>query len=146
MITTQIWEEIYYSLISRRLFPEKQKDAIRKQEEQVIYSTLINTFWRREKRNQKCSYGVDWLQKVIRYNNHLSQNVQDIRQSHKVYQKIIKKLECTMDSRRKNFSYSKNPMRYIPGRCTVIMIAMMPLNHIIRKCTDGHRLLPVQEN
>ena len=46
---TQIMKEIYYSLISRELFPEKKKSCLKKQEERVIYCTLFNTSSRRAK-------------------------------------------------------------------------------------------------
>ena len=39
-------------------------------------------------------------------------------------------------------------MTYIPGRCDitfVFVIAMMPLNHIVRKCTGGYKLHKLQE-
>ena len=51
--------------------------------------------------------------------NRLLQNVQDIRQSHKVYRGNQKKLEGGIDSRRKRISWGKNPERNLPGRCNI---------------------------
>ena len=45
--------------------PMKIKDAARGLEEQETYYTLINTFSRREKCDEKSSYRVDWQQKYI---------------------------------------------------------------------------------
>ena len=39
ILTAQIREEIYYSLTSRRLFPDEQKDAAKDSEAQKNYST-----------------------------------------------------------------------------------------------------------
>ena len=73
---------------------------------------------------QKLSYGVDWLQKVIRYgpshlDNRLFQNVQNIWRSHKVYRGNHEKLESGIDSYRKNIRWGEDPEGYIPGRCTI---------------------------
>ena len=55
---------------------------------------------------EKHSYGLDWLQKGIWYDsakidNKLSQNVQNITWSHKLYRENHEKLESGIDSRRK---------------------------------------------
>ena len=53
IITAQIREEIYYSLINRRLFPEEQKGCLKGQEEQKIYCALINTSSTKSERDEK---------------------------------------------------------------------------------------------
>ena len=52
ILTAQI-TEIYYSLVSCELFPEKQKECQEEQEEKVIYCTLIRTSSKRTKRGRK---------------------------------------------------------------------------------------------
>ena len=41
----------------------------------------------------------------------------------------------------------KNPEKYIPGRILLLIfvIVMMPLNHILKKCTGGYKLHKSQE-
>ena len=72
------------------------------------------------------SYGIDWLQKDLWYGNakpskRLSQNVQDIWRSHKVYWTYYGELEGWTKSRKK-FNWSENPERYSPGRCAIPII------------------------
>ena len=53
ILTAQIREEIYYSLISRELSPEEPKNAAMEQVEQENYYIVIDTFLRRAKRDEK---------------------------------------------------------------------------------------------
>ena len=66
----------------------------------------------------------NWIQKGILYgptklDNKLSQNVQNIRWSHKLYRENHQNLVSEIDSRREKLSWSKDPKRYIPRRCTI---------------------------
>ena len=57
-------------------------------------------------------------------------------------------LENGPDSRRKKHSWNKDPKRHFPRRCTITLIfiiAMMPLNHILRKFATGYKLSRLQE-
>ena len=65
ILTVQTKEDIYYSLISRELFSEEKKRCDKEQKEQTIHWSTHP----QEKQNEtkKSSYGVDWLQKDIRY-------------------------------------------------------------------------------
>ena len=123
--------------------PRDRKDAARGPEEQESYNTLINTSSRRVRRDGKNSYGVYWFKKVIWYgsaklDNWLSKNVQDIRQSHKVYRKYRGKLESWTDSSRKKLNWAESPERNLPWP---FVIARMPL----RKCTGWYKLHKSQE-
>ena len=71
---------------------------------------------------RKCCYGVDLLQKDLWYcptkvYHRLSQNVQDIRLSHKMYREKNEKQE----SRKKKLSCDENIGRKLPGRCAIII-------------------------
>ena len=46
-------------------------------------------------------------------------------------------MESRTDNRRKKISWSKDPKRDFP---LLFIIAMMPLNHILRKCTAGYKV------
>ena len=87
ILTAQFRMEIYYSQISRRLFPEEQswyhKGTRGTGDLQYIDQHIL-------KESKTRRDDVDWLQKGIWYSpanldNRLLQNVQDIRQSHKVH-------------------------------------------------------------
>ena len=106
ILTVQVREEIYYSLISYGLFPEEQKGCCKGTRGLLYIDQHIlkkSKTW-----GEKCSYGMDWLQKSILYgppklNNRLSQNLQGIQWIHKVYQEYHDKL--VSDIRRKKLSW-----------------------------------------
>ena len=80
--------------------------------------------------------------------NRQSQNVPDVRQSHKVYREYHEKLESGIDSRRKNLSRGENPGDIYQGDALsplLFVIAMMALNDILRKYTGGYKLIKVTE-
>ena len=73
---------------------------------------------------EKSTYGMDWLQKSIWYGlikliNRLSQNIQDIRQSHKVYKKYYGKLKSQTDRKWKQINWGQNLERDLPERYTI---------------------------
>ena len=76
--------------------PRNREDAKTKPEEQESYYILINISSSIAKRDVKPSYGEDWLLKVLengpaKLDNKMSQNLQAIRRSHKVYKKYHEK-------------------------------------------------------
>ena len=78
-----------------------------------------------EKESQKATFGVDWLQKSVWYGyakmvNKQPRNLQDIRLCYKLYWKNYENLESWNTSGRGKLSWSKDPKRYIIGRCTSI--------------------------
>ena len=99
------------------------------------------------------SYGVDWRWKKgmwycsAKLDNRLSPNVQDIRRSHKVYQKYHGKLESRTDSRRKKFNWSKSPEKDLQGRFAITITICNSDDAIqsLKKCTGGYRLHKSQE-
>ena len=108
--------------------------------------------WEKDK-TKKSSYSLDWQQKGIWYsstklNTTLSQNVQNITWSHELHRKDHANLESGVDSRRKKISWNWDPKRDFPRRCTItltIHIGIIPLNHILRKCTAVYKLSRSQE-
>ena len=147
ILTAQIREKIYYSLTSRGFSPDEHKRC-RKGSRGTAELLNIDPKWEQDKM-EKSSYGLDWLQKGIWYgptklDTTLSQNVQNITWSHKLHRKDHANLETGADSRMKKLSWNKDPKRDFPRRCTII-IAIMPLNHILRKCTVGYKLSRSQE-
>ena len=77
-----------------------------------------------QNQTEKSSCGLDWLQKGIWYgstkqDNKLSQNVQNIRWSHKLYRENHENPERWIDSRRKKLKWSKDPKRYFSRRYSI---------------------------
>ena len=78
----------------------------------------------------------------------LPQNVQNITWSHKLYRENYENLESGIDSSRKKLNCNKDPKRYFQGDALSPLLfinALMPLNHILRKCTAGYKLSRSQE-
>ena len=78
-------------------------------------------------RTEKSSYGLDCLQKgkwhgSAKLDNKLPQNVQNITWSHKLYGGNYENMESGIDSRRKKFSWNKDPKRCFPRRCSITLI------------------------
>ena len=68
ILMAQIREKIYYSLISRGIFPRNWKDAAREPETQRNYYIYRSTHPQREwNETEKSTYGLDWRQKGLRY-------------------------------------------------------------------------------
>ena len=81
---------------------------------------------REQDETEKSSYGLDRLQKGIFYglaklDIKLPPNVQNIRWSLKLYGKNYENLVTRIDSKREKLSWSEDPKRYIPKRCTITM-------------------------
>ena len=65
----------------------------------------------------------------------MSENIQNIRQSHKFHLESHEKLESGINNGKKNFSRDKNPARLLPGRCVFAnIICNMPLH-----CTGSYK-------
>ena len=101
---------------------------------------------RMQDETEKSSYGVGWLQKGIGYrpaklDNKLLPNVQDIRWSQTLSRKPWKPGEWNWQLEGKAWrvrrSKEVSPLLFV--------IAMMPLNHILRKCIAGYKLSKSQE-
>ena len=73
----------------------------------------------------------------------MSEYVQNIRQSHELHHRSHVKLKGRINNWRKNFSRGENSERPLLGRC--IVIAMMPLNYILRKFTGDDKVTKSQE-
>ena len=89
---------------------------------------------------------MDWLQKVLGYgttklNITLSKNAPKKRQN----QENHRNLESGFDSRGKKLSWGKGTFQGDVLSRLRFVIAMMPLNQILRECTAGYKLSKSQE-
>ena len=136
ILTARRREEIYYSLTSRRLFPEEEKGCrkgFRGTGELLYIDQLIlnesTTRWKNLATSwidykKACWYGPAKL------GNKRPPNIQNIKWSHKLYQKNHENLESGIDCRRKKLSRSESPKRYISRRCTITVT--------IHNCDDAN--------
>ena len=75
--------------------------------------------------------------------NKLPQNVQGIRRSHKLHRENHENLGSGIDSRRKKLIWSEIQRGIFQEdelSSLLFVLAMMLLNHILRKCTGGYKL------
>ena len=133
------------------MFPDEQKGCSKGTSGTAELFYIDQHILKESKTRRKNScYGLDWLQNgSAKLDNKLPQNVQNITWSHKLYRENHEKLESGIDSRRKTLSWNKYPKRYIfRGDALsplLFIIATMPLNYILRKCTAGYKLSRSQE-
>ena len=101
--------------------------------------------WKQEQ-TEKSSYGLDRQQKVIWYgsaklDNKLSQNVQNITRNHKT----LKNWRVELTAGGKSSKIQRGIFQGDALSPLLFIIAMMPLNHILRKGTAGYKLSRSQE-
>ena len=153
ILTAQIREEIYNSLTSCRLFPEEQKQCrkgSRGTELLYIDQHILN---REQDQTEKSSHGLDWLQKGMWYgsaklDDKRPQNIQNIRWGHKLYREKIKTWRVESTAGGRSLAETKIYRGIFQGDALsplLFIIATMPLNHILRKCTPVYKLSRSQE-
>ena len=103
---------------------EKMPQRIQKHSRITLHRST-HPKWEQDK-TEKSSYGLDWKQKGIWYgptklDTTLSQNVQNITWSPKLYRTDDENLESGPDSRRKKHSWNKDPKRHFPKRCIITL-------------------------
>ena len=125
IFTAQMWEEIYYSLTSRRLFPEEQKGC-RKGSRSTAELLYIDQQILNESKTRRKNLAMAWIDYKKAYDmvsqsrmKKLPQNVENIR-SHNLYWENHENLEGEIDSRMKKLCWIKDPKRYF-SRCTIIV-------------------------
>ena len=124
ILTAQIREEIYYSLISHRLFPEEQKQC-RKRTRGTGDLLYFDQHILKESKTRRKNLAMALIDNKKAYDMVLQSWIIDCLKMYKIFDIVIKFIEKTMknwsgtDCRRKKFNWGKNPERYIPRRCTI---------------------------
>ena len=150
ILTVQISEEIYYSTASCGLFPKEQKKM--EPEEQVIYCTLINTSSKGAKWIRKMTSWIDY--KKI-YNMIQLCRIIDCLKVYKISNKVIifikeamKNWKIELTAGEKSLAEVKIQREIFQGDTLspiLFVIAMIPLNHILRKCISGYKFTKSKE-
>ena len=126
ILTAQIREEIYYSLTSRKLFPDEQKRCCKgsRGRAELLY---IDKHILNESKNRRKNLAMAWIDNIkgiwygsAKLDSKLSQNVQNVTRNHKLHRKKKhEKLESWINSRREKLGWNKDPKRDFPRRCTI---------------------------
>ena len=125
--TAQIREEIYYSLTSCGLFPDEQKwycKGSRGTAELLYTDQHILS----ENKTRRKNIAMAWINYKKAYDmvphswkKKQHQNVQNIIWRYKLYRHNHENLESGIACRRKRLSWSKDPKRYFPRRCSITL-------------------------
>ena len=119
--TAQIKEEIYNSLTSRGLFPEEQK-RYRKGSRCTGELLCIDQHILNESKTRWKNLAMAWVDYKKVYDM-VPQiwiiNCLKIADEVKLYRENHENLESVIDNRRERLSWSIDPKRYIPRRCTI---------------------------
>ena len=154
ILTAQIWEEINYSLTSISLFPDEQKGCCKGSrctaellyiDQHILYES--KTRWK--------NLTTTWIDYKKAYNTVPHSWMINYLKMYKISHEVINLIEKTMKTWRVELTAGSiglaeaNILRDIfQGDALsplLFIIAMIPLNHILRKCTAGYKLSRWQE-
>ena len=147
ILTAQIWEEINYLLISRGLFPEKPKEFNKQLRETgllYIHQNILN-----DNKTRLKNIALVWIDYKKKYDMVRQSCIIECLKRYKIAVMVIKFIEETMKNWRVELtgkSLADVKIQWDALSSLLFVIAMMPLNHIVRKCTGGYKLIKSQEN
>ena len=153
-LTEQIREKIYYSLTSRGLFPDEQKGC-RKGSKGTAELLFTDQHILQESKTRRKNLVMAWIDNKKAYDM-LPQNwILHCLKMYKISHEVINFIEQTMKTWRveliaggRSIAETKIKTGIFQGEVLsplLFIIAMMPLNHILRKCTAGYKLSRSQE-
>ena len=147
ILTAQKREEIYYSLTNRRLFPDEQKGCCKESRgtAELLYidQHIIN-----ESKNRRKNLAMAWIDHKKAYD--MAQQswiinclkIYKISRNHKLpRKKNMKNLRVELTTGGKSLAETKIQRGIFQEDALsplLFIIAMMPLNHILRKCMAGY--------
>ena len=146
ILTAQIREEIYNSLISCGLFPEEQKGCCEgsRDTEELLY---IDQHILNESKTRRKNLAMAWIDNKMAYDMVPQSWIINCR---KISNEIINFIEKTMKTwrveltaRGKSLAAAKVQRGIFQGDALsslLSIIAMMTLNHILRECPAGYKL------
>ena len=151
ILTAKIREEIYYSLTSRRLFPDEQKGCCKGTAELLyIDQHILN-----ESKTRRKNLAMAWIDYKKAYDMVPHSWIINSLKTYKISDEIKNFIDKTMKTWRVELTAGGRRLaeakiqRGIFQRDVLsllqFIIAMMPLNHILRKCTAGYKLSRSQE-
>ena len=152
--TAQIREEIYYSLTSRRLFPDEQKGCC-KGPRGTVELLNIDQHILNESKTRRKNFAVAWIDYKKAYDMVPHSWIINSLKMYKISLEVINVIDKTMKTWRvelteggRSLAEAKIQKGIFQGDALsqlLFIISMMPLIHILRKCTAGYKLSRSQE-
>ena len=154
ILTAQIRGEIYYSLTSRGLFPNEQKGYCKgsRGTAELLY---IDQHILNESKTRRKNLAMAWIDNKKAYNMVPHCWIINSLKMYKISDAVINFTNITMKIGRveltaggRRLTEAKIQRGIFQGDALsplLFIIAMMPLNHILRKCTAGYKLSRSQE-
>ena len=154
ILTAQIWEEIYNSLTNRGLFPEEQKRCCKgsRGTAELLYKDQHILNQGKIRRNH---LAMAWIDYKKAYDMVPHSWIISCLKMYKISDEVIKFTEKTMKiwrveltARGRSLAETKIQRGIFQGDALsplLFIIAMMPLNHVLRKCIAGYKVCRSQE-
>ena len=154
ILTAQIREKIYNSLTSRGLFPDEQKGC-RKGSRGTAKLLYIDQHILNESKTRRKNLAMAWIDYKKAYDMVPQSWIIHCLKMYKISHEVINFIEQTMKTWRvelaaggRSIAETKIQRGVFQGDALsslLFIIAMMPLNHILRKCAAGCKLSRPQE-
>ena len=155
ILTAQIREEIYHSLTSRGLFPDEQKGCCKgsRGAAELLY---IDKHILDESKTRRKNLAIAWIDYKKAYDMVPHSWIINSLLMYKISDEIINFIDKTMKTMKtvelttggRKLAETKIQRRIFQGDALsplLFIIAMMRLNHILKKCTTGYKLGRSQE-
>ena len=149
ILTAQIREKIYNSLTSRRLFSDEQKGC-RKRFRVTAELLYIDQHILNESKTRRKNLALDWIDCKKAYDVVPQSWILHCVKMYKISHGVINFMEKTMKTWRveltdwgRRIAETKIQRGIFQGDALsplLFVIAMTPLNHILRKCAAGYKL------
>ena len=154
ILTAHIREKIYYSLTSRGLFPDAKKGC-RKGSRGTAEFLYIDQHILNESKARRKNLAMAWIDYKQAYDMVPQSWILHCPKMYKISHEVINFIEQTMKTWKveltaggRSIAETKIQRGIFQGYALsplLFIIAMMPLNHILRKCAAGYKLSRSQE-
>ena len=154
ILTAQIREEIYYSLTSRGLFPDEQKGCCKgtRGTAELLY---VNQYILNDIKTRRKNLAMAWIDYKKAFGVVPHSYIINCLKMYKISHEVINFSWKTMKTWRvestaggRSLAETKIQRGIFQGDALsplLFIIAMMSLNHILRKCTVGYKLSRLQQ-
>ena len=154
ILTAQIREKIYYLLTSRRLFPDEQKGC-HKGSRGTVELLYTDQHILNESKTRRKNLAMAWIDYKKAYDMVPQSWILHCLKMYKISHEVINFIEQTMKTWRveltgagRSIAKTKIQRGIFQGDTLsplLFIIAMMPLNHILRKCATAYKVSRSQE-
>ena len=149
ILTAQIREKIFYSQTSRGLFPDEQIGC-RKGSRGTAELHFIDQYILNESKTGRKNLAMAWIDNKKAYDMLPKSWILHCLKMYKISHEVMNFIKQTMKTWRVELTAGGRSLAVIKIQRGIFqgdalspllfIIAMMPLNHILRKCTAGYKL------